>query len=121
MSDDDKPWLPEGAIEKATLAPRTALVLREGEGGTWTVAALAGLIDLYPRLVSMLRELEWEGSPAGSECPECEHIRERKVNVPGEPVPGMPGMVTYTGETRVIPGGHAPDCRLDALLRECGK
>jgi len=75
----------------------------------------------YDRMVTMLDEIEWRGSPAGNECPICEEHAPRRVNVPGEPIPGMPGMVRYTGETREIPGGHEPDCRLGALLAELRK
>lgn len=77
------------------------------------------LLAHAPELLEMLREVEWRGSPAGNECPICERLAPRRVAVPGPSVPGMPGFVQYTGETKEVTGGHAPDCPLARLLREC--
>lgn len=77
MSDevDDRP---EGAIGATKLDPRLAIILAEGDGGTWTVAALAGLAtNLYPKLATMLRRLEWVDMDLNMaqtkmrRCPEC--------------------------------------------------
>lgn len=96
MSDevDDRP---EGAIGATKLDPRLAIILAEGDGGTWTVAALAGLAtNLYPKLATMLRRLEWAGTVCGDGggytcCPLCE------------------------GQE---PEGHVPTCDLATLLKE---
>lgn len=89
MSDeaDDRP---EGGIGATRLDPRLAIILADGDGGTWTVAALTGLaLNLYPKMASMLRRLEWASGYDG--CIRCERNRE---------------------------DGHTPDCRLAALLRD---
>ena len=69
---------PEGGIGTTTLDPRLAIKLEEGDGGTWTVAALAGLATkVYPRMAAMLRRLEWSGGYTDSCdsliacCPDC--------------------------------------------------
>lgn len=85
----DRPWLPEGALEKVTLDPRTTLVLHDGEGGMWTVAALAGLAKLFPRMAAMLKELEW----VHGTCAICE-------------------------ARNWLEQPHEPDCRLAKLLKE---
>lgn len=81
----------------------------------------ARLIAAAPAMLAMLTELEWAGDSSTSICPVCGQRPPRRVNVPGEVIPGMPGMVRYTGETKEIPGGHAPDCRLAALLADLRK
>lgn len=109
----DRPWLPEGAIEKATLDPRTTLVLGEGEGGMWTVAALATLTQrLYPEMASVLRELEWAGDSATSMCPECGRRPPRSTRS----LSAAEFSLKAAGH-QLPDGGHAPDCRLSALLR----
>lgn len=102
-SEIDRPWLPEGAIEKVTLDPRLAIVLHVGEGGTWTVAALAGLVKLYPKMLALLRELEW-----------CD-TGERGFSNSDKPDTRCPVCSEYGYD------GHSPDCRLNALLDRLGR
>lgn len=81
----------------------------------------AALIASAPALLEMLRELEWAGGESVSRCPECGARPERVRDVYFErPAEGMPGFVVAEGAPKrtVVPGGHEPDCRLVALLRE---
>jgi hypothetical protein len=100
----ERPWLPEGALENATLDPRTTLVLHGGEGGIWTVAALAGMVKLYPRMVAMLRKLEWaDTSNHGWKC--C----------------AICGWAYEPSPRKGQESTHRDSCPLDALLNEVGR
>jgi hypothetical protein len=69
----------------------------------------AALIAKAPDLLEMLRELEWAGGYTDNCdslitcCPSCSADKDVFI---GDPRPGC--------------GQHEPDCRLAALLRECG-
>jgi len=85
-----------------------------------TTDVAAAIVEGRADLLAMLRELEWAGNESVSTCPICGQRPDRVRMVPGESINGT-WMVAYSGRTEVVPGGHAPDCRLATLLRECGE
>lgn len=93
----DRPFIDPEVIARATLAPDTIIVVPvDGKETPIRVQDIG-------RIASMLSELEWAGWVQLAHdhwvrgCPDCES-------------PAVTDSITHTT------GGHAPDCRMKALL-----
>ncbi len=112
MSDRAKPWMGEwkpylsawtGCVELSDDPEHIAVVkgCRVAEAHAYATLAAAA-----PGLARALCRVEWEGSlnPSGDPaCPEC--------RCPPQAAMGASGL---------YPGGHAPDCPVDAWLTAAG-
>jgi hypothetical protein len=82
----------------------------QSDGAPWAydlAAAVPALLSEREEMLALLRGLEWVGpdTQGGWSCPSC--TADASVR-----------WVPERQDSEVIPGTHAPDCRLAAFLRE---
>ena len=80
-----------------------ALLAEREEREALLGSAVSEWIAEREEMLAVLREVEWRGPGWSASCPSCDNLREFDIDHAAHVNPG------------VVPG-HAPDCRLAALL-----